>query len=232
MDSSKVKRTGSDPPTPTPTSGPLNIAEGKGGPAQRVVGFHVEGSAPSPVGTSKTLSTSPTPVIIPPSFQVGCNTACLQLLGRLQDISPCPLCPSLPCCLQRGMINDGPGASLPSFDVRPTQVRTAPHPSSSCHYSSDGMFCASLMVWQRRESSSEGGRNPALEVAPRTGVRGHVHSPTHCHIHSYARVTDWSTCACAMCTRVGLLSHPRLVLWPWASLTPAHCPPRQPRPRL
>ena len=50
----------------------------KASPPVKVVGFHVEGAAPSP-GREVTLgeqphgikSNSPSPVIIPPSFQVG-----------------------------------------------------------------------------------------------------------------------------------------------------------------
>jgi translation initiation factor eIF-2B subunit delta len=44
-------------------------------PVMQVVGFHVEGMSPSPVpnsilGDRKQVAGSPTPVIIPPTFQV------------------------------------------------------------------------------------------------------------------------------------------------------------------
>ena len=44
-------------------------------PITQVVGFHVEGMSPSPVppsllGDRKPVAGSPTPVIIPPTFQV------------------------------------------------------------------------------------------------------------------------------------------------------------------
>jgi hypothetical protein len=72
-------------------------------PIKKVVGFHVEGVAPSPAPHSSILgdisdagnliSGSPNPVIIPPTFQV-CSTCRKAFLSSLNECSSVCVCKS------------------------------------------------------------------------------------------------------------------------------------------
>jgi hypothetical protein len=94
-------------------------------PQQQIVGFHVEGQSPSPSPASilqdsmnAISSGSPTPVIIPPQFQVGkqrmiwrlllgCIGSLERLPGFLPPSTPLPVC-ALMCLLTEPAI---PGAA-------------------------------------------------------------------------------------------------------------------------